>query len=112
LAPSVLHRLGPPALVLGLALAVNPLRAARGAEPPSGPPPPPRQVTAARLTAALPKLDALATGMLRRTGVPGLAIVVVQGDRVVFLKGYGVRKVGQPGGEGGGPRRGSQTNEL
>jgi CubicO group peptidase (beta-lactamase class C family) len=29
--------------------------------------------------------------------VPGLAIVVVHGDRVVFLKGYGLRKVGQPG---------------
>ncbi len=97
MAPRVLRRPGAAALVLGLALAVHPLRAARGAEPPSGPPPPPRQVTAGRLTAALPKLDALASGMLRRTGVPGLAIVVVQGDRVVFLKGYGVRKVGQPG---------------
>jgi CubicO group peptidase (beta-lactamase class C family) len=35
--------------------------------------------------------------MLRRTGVPGLAIVVVHADRVVFLKGYGVRRVGEPG---------------
>ena len=76
MAPSPLPRPGAAALVLGLALAVNPLGAARGDEPPSGPPPPPRQVTAARLTAALPKLDALASGMLRRTGVPGLAIVV------------------------------------
>lgn len=97
MAPSALRRPGAAGLVLSVALAVQPLGAARCAEPPSGPPPPPRQVTAARLAAALPKLDALATGMLRRTGVPGLAIVVVQADRVVFLKGYGVRKVGQPG---------------
>ncbi len=96
-ASSVLRRPRAAALVLGLALAVQPPGAARSAEAPSGPAPPPRQVTAARLAAALPKLDALATVMLRRTGVPGLAIVVVQGDRVVFLKGYGIRKVGQPG---------------
>jgi CubicO group peptidase (beta-lactamase class C family) len=54
-------------------------------------------VTAASLAAALPRLDALATDMLRSTGVPGLAIVVVHADRVVFLRGYGVRRVGEPG---------------
>ncbi len=35
--------------------------------------------------------------MQRRTGVPGLAIVVVHADRVAFLRGYGVRRVGEPG---------------
>ena len=34
--------------------------------------------------------------MQRRTGVPGLAIVVVHADRVAFLRGYGVRRVGEP----------------
>ncbi|MEA5442718.1 serine hydrolase [Cyanobium gracile] len=95
--PSVLRRPRAASLVLGLALALQPPGAARSAEAASGPPPPPRQVTAASLAAALPRLDALATGMLNRTGVPGLAIVVVHADRVVFLKGYGVRRVGEPG---------------
>lgn len=94
-APSVLRRPGAAALVLGLALQLP--GAARSAEAPSGPPPPPRQVTAASLAAALPRLDALATEMQRSTGVPGLAIVVVHADRVVFLKGYGLRRVGEPG---------------
>ena len=94
MAPSVLRRPGAAALVVGLAVALLPPGAARSAEPPSGPPPPPRQVTAASLAAALPRLDALATELQRSTGVPGLAIVVVHADRVVFLRGYGVRRVG------------------
>jgi CubicO group peptidase (beta-lactamase class C family) len=92
-----MRRPGAAALVLGLALALQLLDGARSAEGPSGPPPPPRQVTPASVAAALPRLDALATEMLGRTGVPGLAIVVVHADRVVFLKGYGLRRVGQPG---------------
>lgn len=96
-APSVLRRPGAAALVVGLVLALQPPGAVRSAESPSGPPPPPRQVTAESLAAALPRLDALATEMQRSTGVPGLAIVVVHADRVVFLKGYGVRRVGEPG---------------
>lgn len=92
-----MRRPGAAALVLGLALALQLQDGARSAEGPSGPPPPPRQVTPASVAAALPRLDALATEMLGSTGVPGLAIVVVHADRVVFLKGYGLRRVGQPG---------------
>jgi len=33
---------------------------------------------------------------LRDWEVPGLAIVIVKNDRVVFGKGYGVRKLGDP----------------
>jgi len=32
----------------------------------------------------------------REWGVPGVAIAVVKGDQVVFAKGYGVRKLGDP----------------
>ncbi|CAK6696099.1 serine hydrolase [Synechococcus sp. BA-124 BA4] len=63
----------------------------------AGPPPPPRLVTTAKISAALPKLDALATRILQRTGVPGMAIAVVHDDRVVFLRGYGQREVGMAG---------------
>ncbi|MCP9900793.1 hypothetical protein KBZ12_10405 [Cyanobium sp. Cruz CV13-4-11] len=51
-------RPGAAALVLGLALALQPPGAARSAEAPSGPPPPPPQVTAESLAAALPRLTA------------------------------------------------------
>jgi CubicO group peptidase (beta-lactamase class C family) len=43
---------------------------------------------------ALPQLEGLALQTLKKTGVPGMAIVVVHKDRVVYLKGFGVRKAG------------------
>jgi CubicO group peptidase (beta-lactamase class C family) len=53
-------------------------------------------VTAERITEALPKLEAIVREGMSRTGVPGLAIVIVHDDAVAFLKGYGVREVGKP----------------
>jgi CubicO group peptidase (beta-lactamase class C family) len=50
----------------------------------------------ARLTAALARLDALAADIQKRSGVPGLALAVVQGDRVVHVAAYGLRQVGRP----------------
>jgi CubicO group peptidase (beta-lactamase class C family) len=44
----------------------------------------------------LPGLDDLATEALERTGVPGLAVAVVHQDRLVHLKGFGVRRAGSP----------------
>jgi CubicO group peptidase (beta-lactamase class C family) len=55
-----------------------------------------QEVTAARITAALPKLETLTNQTLAKTGVPGLAIAVVYKDEVVYLKGFGVREVGKP----------------
>lgn len=43
---------------------------------------------------AVGSLDRLAGILLQRTGVPGMAITVVHDDEVVYLKGFGVRKVG------------------
>lgn len=48
-----------------------------------------------RLPSALRELDRLANETLAKTGVPGIAICVVHQDRVVFLKGYGVREAGK-----------------
>ncbi len=45
---------------------------------------------------ALTKLDAFAAEALQKTKVPGLAVAVVYKGQVVFLKGYGVRKLGDP----------------
>src|SRR5262245_13320133 len=44
--------------------------------------------------AALPKLDQFAQQILKKTGVPGMAIAVVCKDQVVHLKGFGVRQAG------------------
>lgn len=56
----------------------------------------PPEVTPQKLKAALPELEKLAEQTLKQTGVPGLAIVVVHKDQVVYLKGFGVREAGKP----------------
>lgn len=55
-----------------------------------------QSTTQAKVTAALGQLDALARQTLDKTGIPGLAVAVVYQDQVVYLKGFGVREVGQP----------------
>lgn len=47
-----------------------------------------------QLAHALDELPQIATTALERSGVPGLAVAVVHGDRVVFAAGYGVREIG------------------
>ncbi len=49
-----------------------------------------------KLDAALKKMDAFITETMAKTKVPGLAVAVVYGDRTVFARGYGVRKLGEP----------------
>src|SRR5436190_10166581 len=39
-------------------------------------------------------LDALCQDALRHWQVPGLALVIVKDDRLFYLKGYGVKKLG------------------
>ena len=50
----------------------------------------------AKMDAALKKLDAFITETMAKTKVPGLAVAVVYGDKTVFARGYGVRKLGDP----------------
>ncbi len=52
------------------------------------------EITAESVRAALPRLDAIVEDALARTAVPGIAVGVVVGDEVLYLKGYGVRHVG------------------
>ena len=52
--------------------------------------------TGAALADLLARFDAYAESSRQRWGVPGMAVAVVQGDRVVFSKGYGVRVQGEP----------------
>jgi CubicO group peptidase (beta-lactamase class C family) len=44
---------------------------------------------------ALKNLDEYVAKAMHEWEVPGLAIAIVKGDRVVLAKGYGVRKLGQ-----------------
>ncbi|KUM24960.1 serine hydrolase [Mesorhizobium loti] len=53
-------------------------------------------ITAERITIALSKFEALAEGAVADGAVPGLAIAVVHDDKVVFLKGFGLREAGKP----------------
>ncbi|MFG1478574.1 serine hydrolase [Xanthobacter sp. V4C-4] len=48
-----------------------------------------------QIDAAIAKLDDFATALMKRSGVPGLAVVVVHEGKTVYLKGFGVRKVGE-----------------
>lgn len=46
--------------------------------------------------AALPRIEAMARDMVATGGVPGLAIAIVHDDALVYLHGFGLRKVGSP----------------
>jgi CubicO group peptidase (beta-lactamase class C family) len=47
------------------------------------------------INSAIMKLDAYIRDSLGTTKVPGVAVAIVYRDQVVFLRGYGVRKVGE-----------------
>ena len=74
-----------PSIVAGaLALALSP--GAASAEP----------VERAKVEAALPQIEAMAAKLVADGAVPGIAIVVVHADEVVYLGGFGLREVGKP----------------
>ncbi len=49
----------------------------------------------ARLEAILPEFEKYAADTFKKSGVPGMAVTIVQDDRAVYLKGFGVRKTGK-----------------
>ena len=80
-------------VLLGGALACSP-----GSPDPAGPAtaPPATDVPQAQVDDALGRIDDVVAATMRATGVPGVAVGVVHGDRTVFTKGYGVRELGKP----------------
>ncbi len=54
------------------------------------------EITSDRVNAALAQLDPYIRSAMDKTKVPGAAVAVIYNDQVVFLRGYGVRKVGEP----------------
>ncbi|MFG1364235.1 serine hydrolase [Xanthobacter versatilis] len=77
-------------LLASPALAQTQIDASRPPPQTSGVPIPKGQIES-----AVGKVDALARDLMTRSGIPGLAVAVVHEGKTVFLKGYGVRKVGE-----------------
>jgi CubicO group peptidase (beta-lactamase class C family) len=53
-------------------------------------------ITPERVNAALAQLDPYIRSTLASTKVPGVAVAVIYNDQVLFLRGYGIRKIGDP----------------
>ena len=64
-------------------------------DPKHRPDPTEPRVRLAKVTAALPQLEKLANQIIADGHVPGLSIAVVYQDKVVYLKGFGVKKAGE-----------------
>ncbi len=44
---------------------------------------------------AVASLDAIAADVMKKTGIPGMAVAVVRDGKIAYVKGFGVRKVGE-----------------
>ncbi len=53
-------------------------------------------ITPESVNSAVSQLDAYVRSSLASTKVPGVSVAVVYNDQVVFLRGYGIRRVGDP----------------
>jgi CubicO group peptidase (beta-lactamase class C family) len=51
-------------------------------------------VTQAKIDRAVASLDAIVKDIQHRSGVPGIAVAVVHNGRVVYAKGFGLRRIG------------------
>ncbi|MGW6706173.1 serine hydrolase [Streptomyces sp. NPDC054956] len=62
---------------------------------PSPPPAPKPVISDEQVEAAVRRLDRTVGDFMRSTGVPGVSVAVVHDDKVVYLKGFGLRRVGE-----------------
>lgn len=86
--------------VVVAALALSPHKAEAADVGPFDPKVPPPETVAlsipkGQIDTAIAKLDDFATGLMKRSGVPGMAVVVVRDGKTVYVKGFGVRKAGE-----------------
>lgn len=78
-------------IALTIACALQPAMSAAGVPPPEASA---ISISQTNVTRAIDSIDRITRDLMRRTGVPGIAIAVVHDDKVALLKGYGVRKTG------------------
>src|ERR1700757_4036567 len=57
------------------------------------------QIPAGRIDDAVARVDGLAGDLMRSTGMPGLAVAVVHGVKILYAKGFGVRDATKGGGQ-------------
>lgn len=79
------------------------------AQPIASPPPPlseapPNEVSglqipSGRIDDAIAKVDGLVGDLLKNTGIPGMAVVIVRGGKAVYAKGFGVRDASKGDGQ-------------
>ena len=53
------------------------------------------KISEGMIRSAVNKLDDIAAATMKRSGVPGMAIAVVHGGKVLYAKGFGVRELGK-----------------
>src|SRR5436305_7133016 len=88
-----------PTAAVGMALLA--LTGCAPAQPLSSPPPalataPPNEVSglaipAGRIDDAIAKVDGLVGDLMKRTGIPAMAVAIVHGGKALYAKGFGVR---------------------
>ncbi|MBM4201330.1 MAG: serine hydrolase [Gammaproteobacteria bacterium] len=70
-----------------------------GSAPTAADSPPPQWSAVAippgQIDRAVAAIDRLAGDLLKRSGVPGMAVAIVRGDALVYVRGFGVRQAGQ-----------------
>lgn len=54
------------------------------------------QIPAGRIDEAVGKVDGLVAELLKNAGIPGMAVAVVHGGKVLYAKGFGVKDAGKP----------------
>ncbi|TAI65448.1 serine hydrolase [Bradyrhizobium sp. Leo170] len=52
-------------------------------------------ISAGQIDSAIVSLDALAADIMKKSGIPGMAVAVVRDGKTVYAKGFGVRKMGE-----------------
>ena len=57
------------------------------------------QIPAGRIDDAVARVDGLVGDLMRSTGIPGMAVAIVHGGKVLYAKGFGVRDATKGGGQ-------------
>lgn len=97
------------AVAAAFAAALLGLTGCGSAQPTAAPPStlsdaPPNQVSgvsipAGRIDEAVAKVDGLVNDLMKSTGIPGMAVAVVHGGKVLYAKGFGIRDVSKGKGQ-------------